>query len=179
MNVLIIVGSLRKDSFNKQMADKAVELMAGAEVRYLEIGDVPFMNQDIEHPVPDAVARIRDDVRWADVLCVFTPEYNYGMSGVLKNATDWLSRPADPLDRKSQSVIAGKKAVIAACAGGTTEGKGALSQLKENLSAIGVEVLNGDGYACALTGEEFATNRWQPFDERIVALQGSLVAKMK
>ena len=72
--ILFIVGSLRKDSFNRQLAQEAEKNLAGlAEVTYLDYTDVPFLNQDIEYPAPAAVAKLRETVANADGLWIFTP----------------------------------------------------------------------------------------------------------
>lgn len=101
--ILMIVGSLRKQSFNHQLA-REIERIIGdrAEVTFLDWGDVPLMNQDIEWPAPEAVQRVRDAVLAADGLWFFSPEYNYQIPGGLKNLLDWLSRPLDEHDRTSR-----------------------------------------------------------------------------
>ena len=75
------------------------------------------MNQDIENPTPPAVAAARAAVRAADGIWFFSPEYNYSYPGLLKNLLDWLSRPADPSDRSSPSVLAGKKCTVSGVGG--------------------------------------------------------------
>ena len=100
--ILFILGSLREKSFNKQVARYVETLLEGkAEVKWLNYTDVPFVNQDIEFPTPQPVARVRKDVLDSDALWVFTPEYNYSYPGIVKNLFDWLSRPmsADPANR--------------------------------------------------------------------------------
>ena len=76
--ILMIVGSLREQSFNRQLA-REIERIIGnrAEVEELDWHDVPLMNQDIEWPTPEAVQRARDAVTQADVLWFCSPEYNY------------------------------------------------------------------------------------------------------
>ena len=92
--ILLIVGSLRKSSFNRQLAGEAAALLEGrATVKTLDFDSVPFMNQDREYPAPESVARVRTEVGSADAIWIFTPEYNYSYPGVLKNLLDWLSRP--------------------------------------------------------------------------------------
>ena len=87
--VLMIVGSMRKKSFNRQLAAIAAELLRGkAEVSFLEYADIPYMNQDIEFPVPEEIARVREEVSRADGIWIITPEYNYSYPGVLKNLLD-------------------------------------------------------------------------------------------
>lgn len=104
--ILMIVGSLREHSFNRQLA-REVERIIGdrAEVSYLDWHDVPFMDQDIEWPTPEPVAAARAAVLSADGLWFFSPEYNYQIPGGLKNLLDWLSRPLDEHDRTSPSAI--------------------------------------------------------------------------
>ena len=92
--VLLIVGSLRKESFNLQLAQLAAEMLKDkTQVSILHYADLPFMNPDIEFPTPESVARVRQEVLAADGIWIFSPEYNYQIPGVLKNLLDWLSRP--------------------------------------------------------------------------------------
>ena len=97
--VLMIVGSLRKESYNLQLAKQAAEMLKDkVQVSILYYADLPFMNQDIEFPTPESVARVRQEVLAADGILIFSPEYNYQIPGVLKNLLDWLSRPLAPND---------------------------------------------------------------------------------
>ena len=110
MKILAIVGSLRKESYNLQLALAAKKAVGdAAEFEILEYADLPFMNQDKEIPAPEAVKRVREAVKSADGIWFFTPEYNHFFSGVLKNLIDWLSRPVS--DTEPQ-VLAGKPAAI-------------------------------------------------------------------
>lgn len=94
IKIVAIVGSLRKDSLNCQLALKAGELISDrADFEILDYADVPMMNEDIEFPAPAAVARVREKIKSADGVWFFTPEYNHFFPGVLKNLIDWLSRP--------------------------------------------------------------------------------------
>ena len=142
--ILMIVGSLREQSFNRQLA-REIERIIGnrAEVEELDWHDVPLMNQDIEWPTPEAVQRARDAVTQADVLWFCSPEYNYQIPGGLKNLLDWLSRPTDEHDRTSPSAIRGKHAVICGAAG-KSAAAGMRKQLEALLGILGVEVLGGD-----------------------------------
>ena len=84
--VLMIIGSLRKGSFNRRMAGEIQKLIGDrADVTILEYADIPYMNQDIEFPAPAEVARVRKEVQDADALWICTPEYNGNIPGVLKN----------------------------------------------------------------------------------------------
>lgn len=108
VNVLAFAGSLRKGSFNKALIRAAVELApenVAIEVFDLE-GILPF-NQEQESNPPPKVAEFKDKIRKADALLIATPEYNYSVPGVLKNALDWASRPrADtPLEGKPVAIM--------------------------------------------------------------------------
>lgn len=113
--VLMIVGSLRKKSFNRQLAQFAAgELADRANVRMLDWHEVPMFNQDEEFPTPEPVAAVRTEVAEADAIWVVTPEYNHGMPGPLKNLFDWLSRP---MEDGSLSPIVGKMMTMSGAAG--------------------------------------------------------------
>ena len=100
MHIVAIAGSLRTGSLNRQLAEEAqrivAELEPDARFTILDWSDVPIFNQDIEHPAPEAVARVRAEVLDADGVWFFTPEYNHFFPGPLKNLLDWLSRPVGP-----------------------------------------------------------------------------------
>lgn len=108
--IVAIVGSLRKDSYNRQLARAAQSVVGDrAEFEILDYTDVPFMNQDIEYPAPAAVRRVRNRIKAADGIWFFTPEYNHFFPGVLKNLIDWLSRP---IGKEEPQVLAGKPAAV-------------------------------------------------------------------
>jgi len=92
--IAVIVGSLRRDSFNRQLAAALIKL-APAEFSFkqLEIGDLPLYNQDDDGNQADPVKRLKREVSAADGLIFVTPEYNRSIPGVLKNALDNASRP--------------------------------------------------------------------------------------
>lgn len=108
--IIAIVGSLRQDSYNRQLA-LAAQAAVGerAEFELLNFADVPFMNQDIEFPTPEAVKRVREKIKAADGIWFFTPEYNHSFPGVLKNLIDWLSRA---VSKEEGQVLNGKRAAI-------------------------------------------------------------------
>ena len=114
MDILAIAGSLRQGSYNRQLAEAAGaalgRLRPEAGFQLLAWDDVPLMNQDTEHPAPAAVARVRDEVKRADGLWLFSPEYNHAIPGPLKNLIDWLSRPVSEAEGQ---VLAGKPVALA------------------------------------------------------------------
>lgn len=99
VHVLGISGSLRRRSYNTAALRAAGELMPDdMELEIADLGGVPMFNEDDESigGFPDSVMVLRDQVANADALLIATPEYNYSLSGALKNAIDWLSRPPNP-----------------------------------------------------------------------------------
>lgn len=91
--VAVFVGSLQKNSINKNIAE-ALEKLApeGVEFEYIDL-NLPLFNQDLEANYPAEARRVKDQVEAADGVLFVTPEYNRGIPGVLKNAIDWASRP--------------------------------------------------------------------------------------
>lgn len=107
--ILGFAGSLRKDSFNRALLRAARELGAsdGIEVEIFEIGDIPPYNQDDEGAMPAVVRDFKSRIEQADAVLLVTPEYNYSVSGVLKNAIDWASRPygANSFEEKPVAIM--------------------------------------------------------------------------
>src|SRR5687767_7784493 len=94
IRILGIAGSLRKTSFNRGALRSAVELAPeGVSVEVFELDGIPGFNQDDEQNPPEKVAELKRKIREADAILFVTPEYNYSVPGVLKNAIDWASRP--------------------------------------------------------------------------------------
>ena len=97
ITVLGICGSLREGSFNKAALRTAIELKPpGMTIETADIGSIPPYNEDVRaQGFPPPVETLRRQIAAADALLFVTPEYNYSMPGVLKNAIDWASRPPD------------------------------------------------------------------------------------
>lgn len=78
--ILVIVGSLRKNSFNHQLAQKVQELAGDkAEFSFLDYSKVPVFNQDLENPVLPEITRIREEILAADAIWIFSPTYNFSI----------------------------------------------------------------------------------------------------
>ena len=92
--ILGICGSLRSKSYNlSALHAAAVELPQGMTMHIADYRSIPLFDQDLEsRGVPDAVLQLAQEIRSADALLIASPEYNFSISGVLKNAIDWLSR---------------------------------------------------------------------------------------
>lgn len=94
IRILGIAGSLRKASYNQGALRAAAELTPdGATIEIFELDGIPGFNQDEEQNPPEKVAELKRKIREADAILFVTPEYNYSVPGVLKNAIDWASRP--------------------------------------------------------------------------------------
>jgi chromate reductase, NAD(P)H dehydrogenase (quinone) len=94
LKMLGIAGSLRKGSFNRLALKAAQGLVpAGGTLDIFDLPDLPGFNQDQEKTPPAAVTEMKAKIRAADAILLVTPEYNYSVPGVLKNAIDWCARP--------------------------------------------------------------------------------------
>jgi NAD(P)H-dependent FMN reductase len=115
--VIAISGSLRRGSYNTALLRLAVERApAGCEIEVVSIRDIPLYDGDVEaQGIPTMVAALKAKIEGADGLLLASPEYNYSLPGVLKNAIDWLSRPAKEIPR-----VFGGRAVGIIGAGGAS-----------------------------------------------------------
>ncbi len=108
VKILGIAGSLRRGSFNKAALRAAQEFAPdGMRIEVFDIAEIPPYNEDVKQQgFPPPVQALRDGIREADGLLFATPEYNYSIPGVLKNAIDWVSRPPEqPFDGKAIGIM--------------------------------------------------------------------------
>ena len=151
LDVLGIAGSLRAGSFNRSLLRAAQELApAGMQITAFDLAPIPLYNADVEAKGdPEPVAALKSAISRADALLIVTPEYNFGMPGVLKIAIDWASRPP------RSSVLMGKPAAIMGATpgmGGTGRAQLQLRQaflFTQTLAVLAPEVL------VARAGEKF------------------------
>ena len=149
--ILGISGSLRKRSYNRALLQAARELAPeGVEVEEFDLAAIPLFDPDVEATGdPPPVAALRDAVRNADALLFATPEYNRGTSGVLKNAIDWLSRPA------MASVLRWKPVAVMGASTGRGGTRRAQQQVRDALLFPGAIVLDEPEVAVPLAWEHF------------------------
>ncbi|HTR96712.1 MAG TPA: NAD(P)H-dependent oxidoreductase [Candidatus Acidoferrales bacterium] len=135
-DVIGIAGSLRKASYNRTLLAAAVELAPpGLAIEPASIAGIPLFDGDVEAAgIPASVLALKERVRRADGLLLVTPEYNYSVPGVLKNAIDWLSRKPD-------QPFAGKPAAIMGASNGRFGTVRSQQHLRAVAAAVGLIVL--------------------------------------
>lgn len=134
LTILGIAGSLRKGSYNRGLLRAAQSLApSGMRIEDFDLGEIPLYNDDIyTKGFPTTVETFRARIRAADALLIVTPEYNYSVPGVLKNAIDWASRPPDqPFDGKPVALMGASAGLF-----GTTRAQHHLRQSFVFLNAL-------------------------------------------
>jgi chromate reductase len=127
-NVAIIVGSLRKDSFNRKLANALIAMAPPSlKMEIVEIADLPFFSQDWEANPPEVVTKFKQRLEASDAVLFITPEYNRSVPGVLKNAIDVGSRPY------GKSAWNGKPGAVISLSPGAIGGFGANHHLRQSL----------------------------------------------
>ncbi|MGB8657113.1 MAG: NAD(P)H-dependent oxidoreductase [Candidatus Zixiibacteriota bacterium] len=135
-NVAVFVGSLRKDSLNRKMAKALIALAPKSlELQIVEIGHLPFYNQDFEENPPKEVREFRQRVKSADAVLFVTPEYNRSVPAVLKNAIDVGSRPY------GQNSWSGKPGAVISVSPGAMGAFGANHHLRQSLVFVNVPTM--------------------------------------
>lgn len=159
--LLVLCGSLRTQSLNRlavNVAAKAAE-SAGATIDHTDAKDldIPLYDQDLEDAsgIPEKALALRDRMKAADGFLVACPEYNGTLSGAMKNAIDWATRPCD--GDKPLECFKGKTAGLIAASPGKLGGIRGLPETRRILAGIGVHVLAGD-FALSNAHEVFDTS---------------------
>jgi chromate reductase len=135
-NIAVLVGSLRKDSFNRKIAQEMIAL-APADLKFdlVEINQLALFSEDLEAAPPAAWTDFRARIAKADAVLFVTPEYNRSVPAALKNAIDVGSRPY------GQSIWNGKPAAVASASLGAIGGFGATHHLRQSLSFVNMPTL--------------------------------------
>lgn len=135
--IVVVVGSLRRESFNRTLASALIKLApADFTFTHLKIDDLPLFNQDEEMNPPPSVQRIKREIKAAQGLIFVTPEYNRSFPGVLKNAIDHASRPY------GQSAWSGKPAGVLGISVGAAGTSMAQQHLRNVLAYLNMPTLN-------------------------------------
>lgn len=164
-NILGICGSLRKGSFNRKLLNEAVRLFGPCDFEEILL-DLPLYNGDseTEQGRPKEVEDLALAIKNADAVIVTSPEYNKGISGVLKNALDWVSRVPG-------GVWKDKPVAILSAAGGRTGGETAQYMLRHCFTPFGASVLTSPVVCIASASEQFDENNHFLLDRYQISVQ--------
>jgi len=133
--VAVLVGSLRKESFSRKVANAVARLTPDLTFDFPDIGGVSYFNQDLEANPPSDWTAFRDRIKAADAVLFVTAEYNRSVPGVLKNALDVASRPY------GQGALMGKPAAVISTSIGAIGGFGANHHLRQSLAFLNMPTM--------------------------------------
>jgi chromate reductase len=137
ITILGFAGSLRKDSYNKALLHAAMKLIPkSAKLEIFDLEGIPPFNQDLENRMPEKVKKFKAKIKAANAILIATPEHNYSIPGVLKNAIDWASRP--PGDNSFE----GKPVAIMSASPGMLGGARAQYHLRQVLVSLNMHAIN-------------------------------------
>jgi chromate reductase, NAD(P)H dehydrogenase (quinone) len=172
VKILGIAGSLRQGSYNRLALRAAKELVPeGASLVALDLPDLPGFDQDREKEPPAAVVELKSQIRAADAVLFATPEYNYSVPGVLKNAIDWVSRPY------GDSAWSGKPAAVMGASVGSLGTARAQYHLRQTLVFLDMPTLNQPEVMIGAAHKRFDENG-KLTDETSRKLLGQLLAAL-
>lgn len=150
VTILGLSGSLRKGSYNSAMIRTAIELApADAKVEVFDLSAIPVYNMDLEATAPASVKDFKARIKAADAILIATPEHNYSIPGMLKNAIDWASRPY------GDNSFAGKPAAILSASTGILGGCRAQYHLRQVMVFLDMHPLNKPEVMVGLAAEKF------------------------
>ncbi len=150
VNILGFAGSLRKGSYNKSLLRAALDLVPqNAKLEIFDLEGIPLFNQDIEQSPPARVKEFKSKIRAANAILIASPEYNYSIPGVLKNAIDWASRPY------GDSAFEGKPVALMSASIGMLGGARAQYHLRQVFVFLDMYPLNRPEVFIAFAGEKF------------------------
>ena len=151
IKILGIAGSIREKSYNRMLLEATKLLLnEDLEMEIFDLKNIPMYNNDIEDQLPDVVTQFKQKISESDIVLIATPEYNYSISGVLKNALDWASRP------KGQNSFAAKPVGIMGVSGGSLGTSRAQYHLRQIGVALDMRMLNRPEIMVASGAKKFA-----------------------
>ena len=171
VKVLGFAGSLRKSSYNKMLLQAAVELAGAAmEIEVFDLEGIPLFNQDLEREMPVKVQEFKAKIKAADAILFVTPEANYSVPGVLKNAIDWASRPY------GDNSFKGKPAAIMSVSTGLLGGVRAQYHLRQMMVFLEMHPVNRPEVIVPLAAQKFDSEGKLVDQKTHDLVQGLLVA---
>jgi len=175
----LIVGSNRRQSINRQLAQALARLAGDAfAAELVSIDDLPMYNQDLEAALPDSITRFKREIEACDALLFVTPEHSRSIPALLKNAIDWGSRPW------GKNSWTGKLAAVTGTSPGAIATAIAQQHLRAILSDLGMVVMGGEAYITFKPGlvddnsnvtDESVRKFLKAFIDQLAALAGRLV----
>ena len=136
LTIAVLIGSLRKESFTRKVANAMIALAPKTlELKIIEIGNLPLYNEDLDQDPPEAWTNFRNQLKSADGVLFFTPEYNRSVPGVLKNAIDVGSRP------QNQNAWDGKPGAVVSVSPYSMGAFGANHHLRQSLVFLNVPTM--------------------------------------
>ena len=139
--IAVIVGSNRRVSLNRKLAQALVRLGAGKlDAKFVRIDDLPMYNQDNENSLTPEIVRFKDEISRTDGVLIVTPEHNRSIPTVLKNAVDWGARPY------GKNSWAGKTGFITGTSPGAIGTALAQQHLRSAMTGLGMILLGGEAY---------------------------------
>lgn len=150
MRFVGFAGSLRADSYNRSLLRTAAKLLPeGVEMEIFDLEGIPPFNEDHLRDMPERVKALKAIIKGADALLIVTPEYNYSVPGVLKNAIDWASRP--PVD----NVFAGKPVAVMSASTGMIGGARAQYHLRQSFVFLDMHPVNKPEVVVTFAAKKF------------------------
>ncbi len=164
-----ISGSLRKRSYNRLLLENLFSMLPYyVKGEILDLKDIPVYNQDDETNTPYSVKLIKEKIRNADLIFITTPEYNHSISGVLKNAIDWLSRPS------LENLFEWKTVAVLSASTGMIGGARAQEDLKRIMEPLGAIIVPRPEVILTSADKKFDSNG-HITDQIAVQLMSSLI----
>jgi chromate reductase len=153
INILGFAGSLRKGSFNKALLRTAAESVPeDARLEIFDLEGIPPFNQDLEPTMPERVKEFKSKIKSADAILIATPEHNYSIPGVLKNAIDWASRPY------GDNSFEGKPVAVMSASTGMLGGARAQYHLRQVFVFLNMHPVNHPEILVAFANQKFDQN---------------------
>jgi chromate reductase len=169
VNILGFAGSLRKGSYNKALLRAAAELVPqDTTLEIFDLEGIPPFNQDLESAMPERVKEFKSKIKSADAILIVTPEHNYSIPGVLKNAIDWASRP------HGDNSFEGKPVAVMSASTGMLGGARAQYHLRQVFVFLNMHPINKPEVLVTFANQKFDQDG-RLTDEKARELTGKLL----
>ncbi len=171
LTILGISGSGRKRSYNTALLEAAKQLLLqDATLEVVDVSKLPLYNQDLEHDLPEAVKDLKKKIRSADAILIATPEHNYSVTAVLKNAIEWGNRPS------RDASWSGKPAAVISASTGLRGGVRAQLHLRQIMIDLNMYPINRPLLLVANAKDKFSEDLQLTDEETIQTLRDVLSA---